>query len=83
MVEIGGAPHVGAFVGLVGTSFCSFVIGVVLRKWPSRVQAYVEALDGSMHFMRPEAHRALIESSGLVLVALSFVALLAAGYQLH
>lgn len=83
MIDVGVAPSLGAVVALLGTSFCSFMMGVVFRKWPGVVQAYVETLDGSMWLMRPETHRALIQSSGVALIALSFVALLAAGYLLR
>ena len=83
MIELAGAPGAGAVVALLGTSFCSFLMGVVFRKWPTEVQAYVETLDGSTSFLRPETYRGLIEGSGRVLIALSFVALLAAGYLLH
>jgi len=83
MIDVGGAPGVGAVVALLGTSFCSFLMGVVFRKWPGEVQAYLETLDGSAQLMRPETHRVLIGSTGRALIVLSFVALLAAGYLLH
>jgi hypothetical protein len=82
MVEVGGSPDIGAVVALVVISFCSYVAGVVFRKWPDKVQAYTESLDGSAWFLGADAHRALIDRSGLALMALSFAALLAAGYLL-
>jgi len=83
MIGFGNAPDIGAIVALLGTSFCSFLMGVVFRKWPGEVQAYFETLDGSTSFLRPQTYRVLIEGSGRVLIVLSFVALLAAGYLLH
>jgi hypothetical protein len=83
MIDIGVAPGIGAVVTLLGTSLCAFVTGVVFRKWPAEVQAYVETLDGSTWLMRPEKYRSLIAMSGTALIALSFVALLAAGYLLR
>ena len=83
MIELVGAPDLGAVVALLGTSFCAFLMGVVFRKWPGEVQAYVETLDGSARLMRPETHRTLIQTSGFALIGLSFVALLAAGYLLR
>jgi hypothetical protein len=83
MIDVGVAPSLGAVVALLGTSFCAFLAGVVFRKWPREVQAYVETLDGSTWLMRPETYRAVIASSGVALIALSFVALLAAGYLLR
>jgi hypothetical protein len=82
MVEVGGSPDFGAVAALVMISFCSYVAGTVFRKWPDKVQAYTESLDGTGWVLGPEAHRAMIDRSGLVLVALSFAALLAAGYLL-
>lgn len=83
MIEFGSAPGTGVVVALLGTSFCAFLVGVVFRKWPNEVQAYVETLDGSTWLVRPETYRALIASSGAALIALSFVALAAAGYLLR
>jgi hypothetical protein len=82
MVEVVGSPDIGAVAALVVISFCSFVTGVVFRKWPDKVQAYTETLDGSAWVVGVDAHRAMIGRSGAVLVALSFAALLAAAYLL-
>ena len=81
MIELGG-PDIGAIASLVVISFCSFVAGVVFRKWPEKVQAYTETLDGSAWILGPDVHRAQIGRSGVLLVALSFAALVAAGYLL-
>ena len=83
MIEVGSAPSVGAIIGLLVVSLCSFLMGTAFRKWPGEVRAYVETLDGSTRLMRPETHRTLLASSGLALIGLSLVALLAAGYLLH
>ncbi len=82
MIELSAAPDVGAAVTLVAVSFVSYLGGVICRKWPDRVQAYTETLDGSMWLIPPQAHRALIQSSGLALVAMSFAALLGAAWLL-
>jgi hypothetical protein len=82
MIDVGGSPDIGAVAALVVISFCSFVAGVVFRKWPDKVQAYTESLDGTAWLVGEEAHRVLIGRSGLALVALSFAALLAAAYLL-
>ena len=81
MLYVGG-PDIGAVAALVVISFCSFVAGVVFRKWPDKVQAYTETLDGTAWILGADAHRALIGRSGAALVALSFAALIAAGYLL-
>jgi len=83
MIEIVGTPGFGTVAVLLGISFCAFLMGLMFRKWPATVQAYVEPLDGSEWVMRPETHRGLIRSGGLALTALSFAALLAAGFLLH
>ncbi|HEX5049599.1 MAG TPA: hypothetical protein VFX89_20975 [Gammaproteobacteria bacterium] len=82
MIEVGGSPDIGAVAALVVISFCSFVTGTVFRKWPDKVQAYTENLDGSAWVVGLDAHRAMIGRSGAVLVVLSFAALVAAAYLL-
>jgi hypothetical protein len=59
-------------------SFLCFMLGAALRRWPDRVQAYMDRVDGSMLFVSSAAHRALIYSTGVALTVLSVLALLAA-----
>jgi hypothetical protein len=59
-------------------SFLCFMVGGALRRWPDRVQAYMDRVDGSMLFVSSGAHRALIYSTGVALTVLSVVSLLAA-----
>jgi hypothetical protein len=68
----------GAVVFLFVLSFLCFMSGAVLRRWPDRVQAYIERVDGSLWFVTPETHRALIHATGFALTALSLLALIAA-----
>jgi hypothetical protein len=49
-----------------------------LRRWPDRVQAYIERVDGSLWFVSPGVHRALINATGIALIALSLLAVIAA-----
>ncbi len=83
MIEVGGAAGIGAIVELLVISFCSFLMGTVFRKWPDKVLAYLETIDGSTQLLRAETQRTLTELSGLALIVLSFAALLAAGYLLR
>lgn len=62
---------------LVSLSFLCCVAGAALRRWPDKVQAYVEQWDGSVWFVSGDAHRALIHGTGVALTALSLLALLA------
>ena len=59
-------------------SFVCFMLGATFLRWPDRVQAYIERVDGSMLFISTEAHRVLIHSTGVALTVLSLLALLAA-----
>ena len=79
MVEFAAAADVGSIVALVVVSFLSYVAGLALRKWPEKVQQYAEDLDGSSLFVTPETQRAIIDNCGRALIAMSFVALIAAG----
>ena len=67
-----------AVVFLFVLSFLCFMSGAALRRWPERVQNYIERVDGSMWFVTPETHRALINATALALTALSLLALIAA-----
>ena len=83
MIEIWSAAGVGTVVELLVISLCAFLIGTVFRKWPDEVLAYLETIDGSTQLLRAETQRKLTEICGLALIALSFAALLAAGYLLR
>ena len=73
------ATAVSAVVFLFVLSFLCFVGGAALRRWPDKVQDYMERVDGSMLFVTAETHRALIYATGVALTALSLLALVAAG----
>ena len=63
---------------LLVLSFLCFMSGAALRRWPDQVQAYIERVDGSLWFVSPETHRALINATGIALIALSLLAVIAA-----
>jgi hypothetical protein len=67
-----------AVVFLFALSFLCFMSGAALRRWPDKVQAYIERVDGSMWFVTADTHRALIQATALALTALSLLALIAA-----
>jgi hypothetical protein len=78
-----GAPSEWVAVGtLCVVSFLSFVVGGVFRRWPDKVRAHCEPLDGSLIFLTPEAHLALITASAWALHAASMAALVAAALLL-
>jgi len=77
MVVAATAPA-SAVVFLFVLSFLCFMSGAALRRWPDRVQAYIERVDGSLWFVTPEVHRALINATGIALIALSLLAVIAA-----
>jgi hypothetical protein len=77
MVVAATAPA-SAVVFLFVLSFLCFMSGAALRRWPDRVQAYIERVDGSLWFVAPEVHRALINATGIALIALSLLAVIAA-----
>ncbi len=66
-----------AIATLVTVSFLSFLAGYALRKWPDKIQQYTETIDGSVFMLSPAGYRAAIQASGIALIALSFVALVA------
>ena len=70
-----------AVVFLFVLSFVCFVGGAALRRWPDKVQGYMDRVDGSMLFVTAETHRALIYATGVALTALSLLALLAARFM--
>jgi hypothetical protein len=59
-------------------SFLCFMSGAALRRWPDRIQAYMEQVDGSLWFVSAATHRALIIATGIVLTGLSVLALVVA-----
>lgn len=59
-------------------SFVCFMVGAALRRWPDRIQAYMDRVDGSLLFVSTEAHRTLIHATGIALTVLSVLALIAA-----
>jgi hypothetical protein len=67
-----------AVVFLFVLSFLCFIGGRALRRWPDKVQAYMDRVDGSMLFVSAQTHRALIYATGIALTGLSLVALVAA-----
>ena len=75
---VGATARASAVVFLFVLSFLCFMSGAALRRWPDRVQAYSERVDGSLWFVSPETHRALINATGIALIALSLIALIAA-----
>lgn len=77
MVVAATAPA-SAVVFLFVLSFLCFMSGAALRRWPDRVQAYIERVDGSLWFVTPEVHRTLINATGIALIALSLLAVIAA-----
>jgi len=78
-----GAPSDWAAVGtLCVVSFLSFIAGAVFRRWPDKVREYFETVDGSLTFLTPEAHLALIATSAWALHAASLAALVAAALLL-
>jgi len=78
MIAAATAPA-SAVVFLFALSFVCFMSGAALRRWPDRVQSYVERVDGSLWFVSAATHRALIHATGVALTALSLLALIAAG----
>jgi hypothetical protein len=67
-----------AVVFLFVLSFLCFMSGAALRRWPDEVQAYFERVDGSLWFVSPGTHRALIHATALALTSLSLVAVVGA-----
>ncbi len=67
-----------AVLFLLVLSFLCFMSGAALRRWPDRIQAYVERVDGSLWFVSAATHRALIFATGIVLTGLSVLAVVVA-----
>jgi hypothetical protein len=77
-MAIAATASANAVVFLFVLSFLCFMSGAALRRWPDKVQAYVERVDGSLWFVSAATHRALIHATGFALIALSLLALIAA-----
>ena len=78
-----GAPSEWMAVGtLCVVSLVSFVAAGVFRRWPDKVREHFEPLDGSLIFLTPEAHLALITTSAWALHGVSIAALVAAALLL-
>lgn len=77
-MAIAAAAPASAVVFLFALSFLCFMSGAALRRWPDKVQAYLERVDGSLWFVSAETHRALIHATGIALIALSLLAVIAA-----
>lgn len=75
---VAATASASAVVFLFVLSFLCFMAGAALRRWPDKVQAYIERVDGSLWFVTPATHRALIHATGFALTTLSLLALIAA-----
>ena len=82
MLEVGVAPDMGAVITLFLVSLLSLIGGVIFQKWPDKVQAATEAVDGYAWLVTPEVQRAMIVQSGVLLRVMSFAALLGAAWVL-
>jgi hypothetical protein len=67
-----------AVVFLFVLSFICFMSGAALRRWPDEIQAYFERVDGSLWFVSPGTHRALVQATGIALTSLSLLAVIGA-----
>ena len=77
MVVAAAAPA-SAVVFLFVLSFLCFMAGAALRRWPDRIHAYMERVDGSLWFVSAETHRALIHATSATLTVLSLLAVIGA-----
>jgi hypothetical protein len=77
-MAIAATAPASAVLFLFALSFLCFMSGAALRRWPDKVQAYLERVDGSLWFVSAETHRALIQATGIALIALSLLAVIAA-----
>jgi len=77
-MAIAATAPASAVLFLFVLSFLCFMSGAALRRWPDKVQAYIERFDGSLWFVTAETHRALIHATGIALTALSLLAVIAA-----
>jgi hypothetical protein len=72
--------QISAVVLLFMLSFFCFLGGAALRRWPGKVQGYMERVDGSLLFVSGATHRALIYATSFALTGLSIIALVAARF---
>jgi hypothetical protein len=72
--------QMSAVVVLFMLSFVCFMGGAALRRWPGKVQDYMERVDGSLLFVSSGTHRALIHATSIALTILSIIALVAARF---
>ena len=77
-MSIAATAPASAVVFLFVLSFLCFMSGAALRRWPDKVQAYFERVDGSLWFVSPGVHRALIQATGIALTSLSLLAVVGA-----
>jgi hypothetical protein len=80
MIQFGASASFELMTALLSISFVSFVGGAVCRKWPEKVQEFAETIDGSVMFLTPQAHRALIRMCGLTLSFVSLGTLVVASF---
>lgn len=80
MIELGASSSLEPTAALVAISFVSFLGGQICRIWPDKVQELADSIDGSVMFLTPQAHRALIRMCGAALSGMSLAALLAATF---
>ena len=76
---IPSAPS-SAVLFLFALSFLCFMSAAALRRWPERVQAYMDRYDGSLWFVSESTHRALINATAIALTGLSLLAVVAARF---
>ncbi len=67
-----------AVLFLLVLSFLCFMSGAAIRRWPDRIQAYLEQVDGSLWFVSAGTHRALLLATSFALTTLSLLALVVA-----
>jgi hypothetical protein len=77
-MSIAATAPASAVVFLFVLSFLCFMSGAALRRWPDKVQAYFERVDGSLWFVSAGTHRALIQATGIALTSLSLLAVVGA-----
>lgn len=77
-MSVAATAPASAVVFLFVLSFLCFMSAAALRRWPDKVQAYIERVDGSLWFVSTETHRALIYATAAALTALSLFAVIAA-----
>jgi hypothetical protein len=77
-MSVAATAPASAVVFLFVLSFLCFMSGAALRRWPDKVQAYFERVDGSLWFVSPDTHRALIQATGIALTSLSLLAVVGA-----